>query len=120
MDSVVDVESILSILKELPFLKEFRPSGENIQVRNAVINLCPIGRSANLSAREVFIAQAVASHWRSGVLEQLQKLLEPGGCDVALGGQTSFDVYPKNWDKSFVLKHCIPDLFVGDALGFTG
>ena len=41
---------------------------------------------------------------------------------VKLGGETSFDIYPKGWDKTYALKH-FPDhkcWFVGDRCTGSG
>ena len=41
---------------------------------------------------------------------------------VKLGGETSFDIYPQGWDKTYALKH-FPDKnvwFVGDRCGPSG
>ena len=42
--------------------------------------------------------------------------------EVKLGGETSFDIYPKGWDKTFALQH-FEDYecwFVGDRCGENG
>ena len=49
---------------------------------------------------------------------QLQKYIDKAGLDitVALGGSTSFDIYPLGWNKTYGLKH-YPDeevYFIGD------
>ena len=43
---------------------------------------------------------------------------------VKLGGNTSFDIYPCNWDKTYALNHFDPHewdfWFVGDRCGVDG
>ena len=43
---------------------------------------------------------------------------------VKLGGNTSFDIYPVGWDKTFALSHFNPSewdfWFVGDRCGIDG
>jgi len=43
--------------------------------------------------------------------------------DVALGGSTSFDIYPSGWDKTYVINH-LDDyeqiMFIGDKCDLGG
>ena len=45
-----------------------------------------------------------------------------GKIEIKLGGETSYDIYPKGWDKTFALQH-FEDYqcwFVGDRCGHNG
>ena len=92
-----------------------------------MINWCPIGRNASNSDREVFAnfdKTNGTSSFRRTILTQLQEEFEVAKIPVVikLGGDTSFDIYPEGWDKTFALQH-FPDheiFFLGDRCGDNG
>ena len=95
-------------------------AGEFVQYRGSMINWCPIGRSATRKDREKFITYDSKSNFRWNYLKRLERKLSLVGLDkditCALGGDTSFDIYPTGWDKTYALKH-FEDMevwFVGD------
>ena len=51
-------------------------------------------------------------------MEQLNKVIKERNMCItaALGGSTSFDIYPTGWDKTYVLKH----LTLYDQIYFVG
>ena len=93
-------------------------TGTFFQYRGSMLNWCPIGRSAGTEERSNW----VEADNRFSIREQFKsKILQDPrfSClDVALGGETSFDIYPKGWDKTYVMRH-LSDYnevyFVGDA-----
>ena len=85
--------------------KYIREPEEIIQYRGSAINWCPIGRDANLKQREFFIHLDRAFNFRKNFLEQMKtRPLFHEKTVIKLGGQTSFDIYPSGWDKSYVFK----------------
>jgi len=104
-------------------------TGNFISYRPSLVNFCPIGRDAGLEERAAFVRLDQAEGLRKWMLQELQEwnediiayphVNEPAphpGFEFALGGQTSLDIFPKGWDKSFALRH-FPDqevYFVGD------
>ena len=84
-------------------------SGEFIQYRGSMINWCPIGRSATSKDREKFTNYDTKSFIRKDYLKRLQRKLSLAGLEkditCALGGDTSFDIYPAGWDKTYALRH---------------
>lgn len=95
-------------------------TGHFIDYRGSMINWCPIGRNANSEEREKFVKLDKDKSIRLKVLEELKAMLElknlSNKVTIKLGGDTSFDIYPKNWDKTYGLKH-FPNWdtwFVGD------
>ena len=78
---------------------------EVIEYRGSAINWCPIGRDANDEQREFFIHLDRAFKFRENFIEQIKtRPLFHEKTVIKLGGQTSFDIYPKGWDKSYVFK----------------
>jgi phosphomannomutase len=95
-------------------------SGNFIDYRGSMVNWCPIGRSASPSERKAFV-DLDTSYSPSLRKKERSFLLNSGtfralDLSVKIGGDTSFDIFPKRWDKTFSLKH-FPDYnvwFVGD------
>lgn len=82
--------------------------GNFIEFRNGLINVCPVGRSCSQLEREQFNAYDKEHKIREKFIEQLEKNFgpesqEPLGLVFSIGGQISFDVFPKGWDKTFCL-----------------
>ena len=76
-----------------------------IDFRGSSINWCPIGRDANEKQRRRFIGLDLAFNLRKNFLHQMKtRPLFHSKTVIKLGGQTSFDIYPTGWDKSYVFK----------------
>jgi phosphomannomutase len=101
-------------------------TGNFIQNRNSMINWCPIGRNALPRDREQFKALDKLYGIRSIYLRSLKQELSDENIDIVikLGGDTSFDIYPLGWDKTFALNHFDYSKwdfwFVGDRCGISG
>ena len=102
-------------------------TGHFIDYRGSMVNWCPIGRNASAKEREqfkVFLSKNPAFRsWQIDILKErcsLKGFAEK--LTFKLGGDTSFDIYPNGWDKSYALRH-FPDLkvwFVGDRCTGSG
>jgi len=102
-------------------------TGHFISYRGSMVNWCPIGRNANHEQRSQFVKMdnelnpSVRRREMTKVKYKInlrcQKEIE-----VKLGGETSFDIYPKGWDKTYALKHFKDHIcwFVGDRCGPGG
>ncbi len=100
-------------------------SGHFVDYRGSMINWCPIGRNANQEQREAFVRWDTSFNFRSVEMLYLSNfnLLSKNDIQVKLGGDTSFDIYPKGWDKTYCLRHLknYEDVyFVGDRCGTGG
>ena len=93
-------------------------TGTFFQYRKSLLNWCPIGRSAEQEQRDFWEKHDNDYQIREVYMEEFQKYITNLGIPVtvALGGTTSFDIYPVGWNKTFALKY-YPDYeayFVGD------
>lgn len=96
-------------------------TGHFISYRGSMINWCPIGRNANKDQREEFVKldKSVFPSLRKREIDKISYKINlrcKNKVVVKLGGETSFDIYPEGWDKTYALKH-FPDhtcWFVGD------
>jgi len=82
-------------------------TGNFVQNRGSMINWCPIGRNALQEDREVFKALDNLYGIRKKYLQKLKNYIAAGKMDITvkLGGNTSFDIFPNGWDKTFALNH---------------
>ena len=102
-------------------------TGHFVSYRGSMINWCPIGRNATKEDRDVFVnfdRTNGASSFRRAILTQLQEEFKNSRIDVTikLGGETSFDIFPAGWDKTYALSH-FSDFkiwFLGDRCGDNG
>tara|TARA_B100001057_G_scaffold479909_1_gene552127 strand:+ start:19 stop:798 length:780 start_codon:yes stop_codon:yes gene_type:complete len=82
-----------------------RIPNEIIEYRGSAINWCPIGRDASDKMRKRFVGLDYAFDIRINFMNQLKsRPLFHSKTVIKLGGQTSFDIYPTGWDKSYVFK----------------
>ena len=103
---------ITHIRKDLPL------TGNFISYRKSLINWCPIGRNASDKDREIFVNFDKESEIRFRLLSALKYQIEQIDLKItcSLGGNTSIDVYPDGWDKTYALRHFnnLDCWFVGD------
>ena len=104
--------SIAMLYPDLPF------TGTFFQYRGSLLNWCPIGRVANLEQRSAWKKWDKDYHIREVYMKELQEYISNNSIPVtvALGGTTSFDIYPHGWDKTYGLQHYKGDkaFFIGD------
>lgn len=77
--------------------------GTFIEFRNGLINVCPIGRNCTQEERIEFFEYDKEHKIREKFVEACQKEFTDMGLYFSIGGQISFDVFPKGWDKTFCL-----------------
>ena len=85
----------------------FPLAGDFVKNRGSMINWCPIGRSSGRDAREAFRIIDQKRSIRSKYIELIEKELRNSQTDITvkLGGDTSFDIFPNGWDKTYALNH---------------
>ena len=83
-------------------------TGNFISDRGSMINWCPVGRDASDNERLEFVNFDIANKTRAVLKEELAESLSNVGVEgvvCTLGGNTSLDIYPDGWDKTYVLRH---------------
>lgn len=92
-------------------------SGTFIQYRGSMINWCPIGRDATKNEREQWLTVEKKNGIRESMLRRLSAFPVFDMLEVKLGGETSLDIYPCGWDKTYawnIFEDYEEIYFVGD------
>ena len=86
---------------------EMPATGDFIVNRGSMLNYCPPGRSCSMEQRKKFVNLDIQRGLRLSVFRRLKTFIDQAGlgCSAALGGSTSIDIYPTDWDKTYVLRH---------------
>lgn len=79
--------------------------GTFIEFRNGMINVSPIGRNCSQEERIAFFEYDKVHKVRDKFVSVLREEFADYGLQLSIGGQISFDVFPKGWDKTYCLKH---------------
>ena len=90
--------------------------GTFIEYRTGMLNISPIGRNCSREERDEFEQYDHKTGVRKAFVEKLRAEF---GDDLtfSIGGQISFDVFPKGWDKSYCLQFVEQDF---DEIHFFG
>lgn len=81
--------------------------GTFIEFRNGMMNICPMGRQCAFEEREIFADYDRKHNVRARMIEDLQREFHDVDLTFSIGGQISFDVYPRGWDKSYCLDYLV-------------
>ena len=118
---------ILSSAQETMCYTKIPLTGHFISYRGSMVNWCPIGRNANKDQRKDFIEidKSIFPSLRKREIDKLNYKINlrcRNKVTIKLGGETSFDIYPDGWDKTYALRH-FPEhtcWFVGDRCNEGG
>jgi phosphomannomutase len=77
--------------------------GTFIEYRTGMLNVSPIGRNCSQNERDEFEQFDKTANIRKDFVSALKKEFGEDYLTFSVGGQISFDVFPKGWDKSFCL-----------------
>ncbi|KAG9543627.1 eukaryotic phosphomannomutase, partial [Aureobasidium melanogenum] len=79
--------------------------GTFIEFRNGMINVSPIGRNASIEERNEYEKYDLEHGIRKKFVEDIKAAFPDLGLTYSIGGQISFDVFPRGWDKTYCLQH---------------
>jgi len=82
-----------------------------------MMNISPIGRNCSKEERNEFEEFDKTANDRTAFVSALEKEFADLNLQFSIGGQISFDVFPKGWDKSFCLQYIENDY---DEIHFYG
>eukprot|EP00009_Paramoeba_aestuarina_P007421 CAMPEP_0201523364 /NCGR_PEP_ID=MMETSP0161_2-20130828/19583_1 /ASSEMBLY_ACC=CAM_ASM_000251 /TAXON_ID=180227 /ORGANISM="Neoparamoeba aestuarina, Strain SoJaBio B1-5/56/2" /LENGTH=247 /DNA_ID=CAMNT_0047922463 /DNA_START=147 /DNA_END=890 /DNA_ORIENTATION=+ len=92
--------------------------GTFIEFRSGMLNVSPIGRNCSQEERLAFNAMDNERQIRKKFVEILREKFADLNLSFSIGGQISFDVFPKGWDKTYCLRHVQEEKF--DKIHFFG
>lgn len=78
--------------------------GTFIEYRTGMLNVSPIGRNCSREERNAFEEYDSTHHVRKTMVQVLEKEFPTYELQFSIGGQISFDVFPKGWDKTYCLQ----------------
>ncbi|AIO02341.1 phosphomannomutase, putative [Leishmania panamensis] len=78
--------------------------GTFVEFRNGMLNVSPIGRNCSQQERDEFEQYDKVHHVRELMIADLKKAFPEYQLTYSIGGQISFDVFPKGWDKTYCLQ----------------
>jgi len=85
--------------------------GTFIEFRSGLINVCPVGRSCSQAERDQFAVYDKEHKVRDKLVKLFEENFSDYGLCFVIGGQISIDVFPKEWDKRYCLRHLEPHGF---------
>jgi HAD superfamily hydrolase (TIGR01484 family) len=86
---------------------DFPLTGNFITYRGPIINWCPVGRCANDADRNAFKKEDKLKNIRTTHVENIKRSFIENNITnltVTVAGDTSFDIYPTSWDKTYVMQ----------------
>jgi|TARA_Y100000034_G_C6853475_1_gene387478 phosphomannomutase len=109
------------------FLSKIPLTGHFLSYRDSLLNWCPVGRDSKDIERQRFKQQDDIYKIRESLLNVLISHLNDRAfplkdLNMALGGATSIDIYPRGWDKTYALNHVDKEkcYFIGDKCTGNG
>lgn len=78
-----------------------------VDFRNGMINVCPMGQNCSFAERQIFVEFDREHKVRQKMIDDLKKEFRDTDLCFGIGGQISFDVYPRGWDKTFCLDYLV-------------
>jgi phosphomannomutase len=100
-------------------------TGTFVEFRNGMLNVSPIGRNCSQTERDEFESYDKIHNIRQQMIRHLQMKFSQINFDYSIGGQISFDVFPKNFNKTLCLKYLVGENvdqihFFGDKTDLGG
>ncbi|RDL36618.1 putative phosphomannomutase [Venustampulla echinocandica] len=93
--------------------------GTFIEFRNGMINVSPIGRNASVVERDEYEKYDKEHKIRETFVAILREKFAHLGLTYSIGGQISFDVFPKGWDKTYCLNHLENEAKLPGGVAYT-
>ena len=83
-----------------------------------MFNVSPIGRNCSRPERDDYEKFDLEHGVRQKMVEAMKKEFADLNLTYSIGGQISFDVFPRGWDKTYCLRHLDASAF--DEIHFFG
>ena len=83
-----------------------------------MFNISPIGRNCSREERNDYEKYDLEYNIRKNMVQAMKEEFADLDLTYSIGGQISFDVFPKGWDKTYCLKFIKDEEF--DEIHFFG
>lgn len=90
--------------------------GTFLEYRTGMLNISPIGRNCDREERDEFERFDKEAGVRKAMVEAMREQFKDLDLTYSIGGQISFDVFPRGWDKTY----CLQFLTEYDEVHFFG
>jgi len=120
------ISTCINVQKHIVDTTDCPLTGKFFDYRGSTLNWCPIGRLADKEDRLKWIDLDESLGIRQEWLAHIKFIMKKQGInslEFKLGGDTSFDIFPTGWDKTFVLQNFSKSdeiFFIGDRCGING
>ncbi|GAB4816304.1 hypothetical protein N2152v2_003350 [Parachlorella kessleri] len=91
--------------------------GTFIEFRNGMLNVSPVGRNCSQQERDAYEQLDLQQGIRQKFVAALRERFSDLDLTFSIGGQISFDVFPRGWDKTYCLRFVEGDF---DEIHFFG
>jgi len=92
--------------------------GTFVEFRTGMLNISPVGRNCSREERNAFEEYDASAGVRKAMVAAMQAEFAHLDLTFSIGGQISFDVFPKGWDKTYCLQFLEKGAF--DEVHFFG
>lgn len=92
--------------------------GTFFEFRSGMFNISPIGRNCSREERNEYEKVDLEKNIRKDMVAAMKKEFADLDLTYSIGGQISFDVFPRGWDKTYCLKYVNAEDF--DEIHFFG
>ena len=102
------IQTLCNLQSSLTSFYNHPLTGNFVNYRGSMVNWCPIGRQATTADREEWCSLDEEQRVRETWLWVARMAMNNIGLEdvvIKLGGDTSFDIYPKGWDKTFAFNN---------------
>ena len=101
IQNLFSFQLMIAVKHPLPY------TGTFFDYRGSMLNWCPVGRKASELQRAAWVEADSKESIRAYFLKEINSVINKRNLklSVALGGSTSFDIFPDGWDKTYVLNH---------------
>lgn len=93
------------LLKYIADLDIPKKRGTFLELRNAMLNVSPIGRNCSYEERLEFEQFDKVHRVRESLCSALKEKFASFGLKFSIGGQISIDIFPTGWDKTYCLRY---------------
>jgi len=79
--------------------------GHFIEYRKGMLNISPVGRDCSFPERADFEVYDKEHKVRQKFVQAIRDEFPNSEIEMAIGGQISFDLFPKGWNKTYCLRY---------------